>query len=64
MYRNQITAFIDQQQIVSVLNSKFTHGLCGLGSSYDQNLFDNFSVKKGAKTTIHFTKAESFSKKF
>ncbi len=49
MYRNRITAFINQQQIVSVLNSKFTHGLCGLGSSYDQNLFDKFSVKKGQK---------------
>ncbi len=43
--KNVIIAFLDNKQVVKTLNDKYTHGMCGLGSSYDQNLFDNFSVK-------------------
>lgn len=46
MKGNLITAYIDQKQVAKIFDSKFSHGLSGLGSSYNQNLFDNFSVKE------------------
>ena len=41
-----ITAFINNVQVAIIKNKKYSHGLCGLASSYDQNSFDNFSVTK------------------
>ena len=48
MSHNLITGFIDNLQVVKIFNNKYTHGLCGIGSSYDQNLFDNFSIRKNS----------------
>jgi len=45
MKENLITAFINQKVVARIFNSKYNHGLCGLGSNYDKNLFDNFSIK-------------------
>jgi galactosylceramidase len=43
---NNITAFVDRKEAVSVVSKKYSHGLAGIGSGLNFAEFDNFEVVK------------------
>lgn len=42
---NTVSASVNNIEVVSVNNSKYTHGLAGIGSDFNTVEFDNFEVK-------------------
>jgi len=42
---NNISVFINSKEVTSVINTKYTHGLAGLGSDFNFAEFDNFEIK-------------------
>jgi hypothetical protein len=42
---NTVSASVNGTEVVSVNNSKYTHGLAGIGSDFNMVEFDNFEVK-------------------
>jgi galactosylceramidase len=42
---NTITVSVNKKEIIAIKNAKYTHGLAGLGSGFNQAEFDNFEVK-------------------
>jgi hypothetical protein len=42
---NSISARVDNKEVLKLQNSKYSHGLAGLGSGYNFAEFDNFEVK-------------------
>jgi galactosylceramidase len=42
---NTISVSVNNKEVVSVSDTKFTHGLAGIGSDFDYVEFDNFEVK-------------------
>ena len=42
---NRVSASVNSKEVVSINNSKYTHGLAGIGSDFNTVEFDNFEVK-------------------
>jgi hypothetical protein len=42
---NTVSASVNGIDVVSVNNSKYTHGLAAIGSDFNTAEFDNFEVK-------------------
>jgi len=40
-----ISAWVNDKELVSVTNTKYTHGLAGIGSAFNFAEFDNFEIK-------------------
>ena len=42
---NNISVSVNNKEVVSMINTKYSHGLAGLGSDFNYVEFDNFEVK-------------------
>lgn len=42
---NSISVFVNNKEVASVNNTKYTHGIAGLGSDFNYIEFDNFEIK-------------------
>ena len=44
MRGNKVTVWVNDKEVTSVTNGKYTHGLAGIGSGFNTAEFDNFYV--------------------
>jgi len=46
MHGNSISVFVDNIELTSITDNRFTHGLAGLGSDFNFAEFDNLEIRK------------------
>jgi len=42
---NNVSVWVNNKEVISVTNEKYSHGLAGIGSGFNFAEFDNFEVK-------------------
>ena len=43
---SNISVIVNNKEVVSVTDTKYTHGIAGLGSDFNYAEFDDFEIKK------------------